>query len=99
MSGLNAFVDYVFDRVDKTTKPMQSRLNELEKNINASGFSYSFATYTVNDLPSVTSFMVAFATDGRKSGESVGNGTGVPVYYDTSSSSWLTFFDNTVVVA
>lgn len=40
-----------------------------------------------------------FATDGRKVGEGIGAGTGVPVYWDPSSTSWLVFSDDTQVQA
>lgn len=43
-------------------------------------------SYTVNDLPSgQLEGSVAYATDGRKAGESFGNGTGVLVFYDGSN--------------
>jgi len=40
---------------------------------------------------------VAFASDGRKVGETAGNGTGTPVYYD--SISWRRTGDDTTVLA
>ena len=57
-----------------------------------------FKTQTVAQLNALTnkSFgMVAFAGNGRKSGETAGNGTGCPVYY--GGANWLTFYDNTTV--
>lgn len=38
-----------------------------------------------------------FITDGRKSGESAGAGTGVPAYYNAATNSWLKFSDDTAV--
>jgi hypothetical protein len=40
---------------------------------------------------------VAFATNGRKAAEGVGAGTGVPVYSD--GTNWLTYYNNTTVLA
>ena len=51
---------------------------------------------TVATLQAITPTgnMLAYATDGRKSGEWGGEGTGVPVYFDTVDSIWRTFYDN-----
>lgn len=38
-----------------------------------------------------------FITDGRKSGEGVGAGTGVPAYYNGATDSWFRFSDDTAV--
>lgn len=57
-------------------------------------------SYTVAQLNALTNKafgMTAFAGNGRKSGETAGNGTGCPVYY--GGSNWLTFYDNSVVAA
>lgn len=54
-------------------------------------------SYTVATLPSAVDSQIAYATNGRKVGESAGNGTGVPVYY--SSSAWRRFSDDSVVAA
>lgn len=53
-------------------------------------------SYTVATLPAVASG-IAFASDGRKSGEGGGAGTGVPVYFN--ATVWRTFYDNTTVQA
>lgn len=41
--------------------------------------------------------MFAFCRDGRKTGETAGNGTGCPVYFDTDTVQWLRFSDDSVV--
>lgn len=40
---------------------------------------------------------VWFCSNGRKSGEGVGAGTGVPVYYNNATGKWLTFSTDTEV--
>ena len=45
--------------------------------------------YNVDELPGVGDRNVAFALDGRKAGEGVGAGTGVPVY--RKDSVWYSF--------
>lgn len=51
---------------------------------------------TVAELQAMTPSgnMFAYATNGRKSDETGGNGTGIPVWYDTDDSLWRTFYDN-----
>jgi hypothetical protein len=55
-------------------------------------------TYTVLGLPaSATEGTFAFASNGRKSGETAGNGTGVPVYF--SNGAWRVFSTDAAVMA
>lgn len=68
-------------------------------NLGSTGTLSSGAS-TVADLPDPTGLAPGsyyFATDGLKSGEDSGSGTGVPVW--TDGTSWLTFYDNTEVQA
>lgn len=67
-------------------------------------YGIGFLEYTVAALPvppTIPSGVrpVAFATNGRKSGEGVGAGTGVPVYWNSATNQWLLFEDNSVVLA
>lgn len=41
----------------------------------------------------------AFATDGRKDGEGAGSGTGIPVWYDLTSTTWRTYTTGAAAVA
>lgn len=51
--------------------------------------------YAFADLPTGYEGRMAFVTNGRKTGEGVGAGTGVPAYY--SAAAWRVFFDDTAV--
>ena len=42
---------------------------------------------------------LAFAIDGRRSGEGAGNGTGLPCWYDEANTRWSTMYDNSAVAA
>lgn len=64
--------------------------------VNASGVTKS-GSYTVATLPAATEGYMAYASDGRKVGQGVGAGTGVPVYY--SAGAWRRFYDDAVVTA
>lgn len=52
---------------------------------------------TVAALPTGVEGMVAYATNGRKVGEGVGSGTGVPVYF--SNGSWRVYSTDAAVAA
>ncbi len=54
---------------------------------------------TVTALAGVSkaTFRIAFATNGRKSGEGAAAGTGCPVWSD--GTNWRTFYDNSIVAA
>ena len=56
--------------------------------------------YTVSGLPAPSSALIgaiAIATNGRKSGEGAGAGTGCPTWCD--GSHWRTFYDDSIVAA
>ena len=56
--------------------------------------------FAVAKLPSGQhSGALAFAIDGRRSGESAGNGTGLPCWYDEANTRWSVFRDDSEVVA
>lgn len=89
---------FIFDETKKQQKLQREQTKELLDNINGTGFSYTFAEYTVSQLPnSLVAFQVAYASNARKSGETVGNGTGIPCWYDSSDNKWKTFYDNTEI--
>lgn len=54
-------------------------------------------SYTVAALPASNDGSLAFASNGRKTGEGVGAGTGVPAYRD--GGTWFRFADDTAVAA
>jgi len=62
-----------------------------------SPMTYTVATLAAGSPGAFKPGTTAFATDGRKSGEGAGSGTGCPVWWD--GTNWLTFYDNTTVAA
>lgn len=80
------------------------RLINVEKR-EISQATRSMLRFAVADLPTPSvarAGWIAFATDGRKSGEGAGNGTGVPVYCGDNGAGtylWLTYYGNTEVQA
>jgi len=59
------------------------------------------ASFAVASLPTtgigVGNGSIAYASNGRKSGEGAGAGTGIPVWFD--GTNWKTFYDNTTAAA
>jgi hypothetical protein len=56
------------------------------------------ASFTVANLPaSPPAGSIAYASNGRKTGEGAGAGTGIPCYF--SSSNWRRYSDDSVVAA
>lgn len=51
--------------------------------------------YSVANLPVGVAGQIAFATNGRDSGEGVGAGTGVPVYF--KNGNWYVFYTKAIV--
>lgn len=89
---------FIFDETKKQQIEQRNKTEELLLNINGTGFSYTFAEYTVTQLPTgLSTFQLGFASNGRKSGEVAGFGTGIPVWFDSSDNKWKTFYDNTEV--
>lgn len=57
-------------------------------------------SYTVANLPTKgATGQFAWASNGRKASEGVGAGTGVPVYFNPATSTWLDFYSNAQVQA
>lgn len=71
---------------------------DVNGNIRARGV-IRHQSYTVATLPTtgVSAMSSSYASNGRKSGEGSGAGTGVPVWFD--GSNWKTYYDNTTVEA
>lgn len=84
--------------IDKI-KRLEKRLNNITNLSRRSEITGGFIRRTAAELAALTAYngMVAYCTDGRKSGEGAGNGTGVPVYYDETTGDWLVFRDGTAV--
>lgn len=73
------------------------QINLSAQNISCAG-PFSPQQFTVSGLPSGASEgMVAYATNGRKVGQGVGAGTGVPVYF--SAGEWRVFSTDAQVAA
>lgn len=61
------------------------------------GNGFGLPAFTVANLPAAGDGRLAFATNGRKTGEGAGAGTGIPVYRD--GGNWYRFADDSVAAA
>lgn len=93
---------------------LQGELNDLKKRVQraqqteAALFTDSIPAYTVANLPTLangglgngTSYVtLAFASNGRKSGEGAAAGTGQLVYYNAVTDQWLRVRDDSLITA
>lgn len=77
---------------------LQNQLNRLRSLQYRAEIAGGVSVYTVADLPIVASRgFLAYASNGRKTGEGVGSGTGVLCYYD--NVAWRRVDDGTTVQA
>lgn len=93
-------LEELFDMQDAKIEALKTNLNERTNDNFASSFAYSFVDMT---LAEATTFgtvprRMYFITNARKSGETAGNGTGLPAFYDEDSASWVDFAGNAITV-
>lgn len=94
------------DIITRIYKDLKKRVDDLEvvvrnlrKQSEASTYTKGLQSYAYADLPTsglgdnASYITLVFVPDGRKSGESAGNGTGVIAYWDTTASDWLNVAD------
>jgi hypothetical protein len=79
------------DKDGKVARVWYDYLQELSK--------FRLPSYKVAKLPKGTEGQLAFATDGRKSGEAAGAGSGVVVWCDASGAWKIVDYTNNTVSA
>lgn len=102
------------DMIDLVWKDLQGQLNELTKQVQIARqteqalFTDSIPAFTVANLPTLangglgngTSYVtLAFASNGRKTAEGAGLGTGQLVYYNAPTDQWLRVRDDSLITA
>lgn len=95
-------IDFIWTALSKEIESRQDGQNQLSVLTERAGQAFAFPTSTLANAPlaadGMATFAVRYISDGRKSGEGAGAGTGLPAWYDASSDSWLTFYDNSTVL-
>lgn len=98
-------LDMVWEQLKSEINVLNQRVTKVETKTEQAGYADGVPAYVVASLPTNglangQSFVtIAFASNGRKSGEGAGLGTGVPVYWDAASLQWLKFSDDTAVTS
>ena len=102
------------DMISMVWTELKHELNTVQENVQINSqveralVSDSLPAYTVATLPTLangglgngTSYVtIAFASNGRKSAEGAGLGTGQIVYYNAITDQWLRIRDDSVITA
>lgn len=96
-------IDEMWDEMQAIKKQSQTGLAQVHTTTEQAQFVDGIPAATKANLPSTglangtTYATVWFCSNGRKSGEGVGSGTGVPVYWNAATSKWFKFSDDTEV--
>lgn len=87
-------VEMVWQQLKRDIDALTKQVDTLENVTEQAQFVDGVPAYTFSNLPATglangTSYItIAWVTNGRKAGESAGNGTGVLAVYNPSSSTW-----------
>lgn len=100
--------------IDLVWKDLQGQLNDLKQQVQLARqteqalFTDSMPAFTVANLPTLANgglgnglsyVTLAFASNGRKSGEGAASGTGQLVYYNAPTDQWLRVRDDSLITA
>lgn len=94
-------LELAFQKLASDIRDLNDRLTRIAIQRERSEVAGGVASVTVANLPTNnnTGGDLYWASNGRKSGEGVGAGTGVLVVWNPATSSWLRTTDYTTVVA
>lgn len=98
--------EWMFTTIQRDIAALQAQIRTITQRSERAETVGGFQAFLYVDLPrTATDAMsdgsayvdVAWCRNGRKSGEGVGAGTGVPCYYDAAIDDWRRFEDNAQV--
>lgn len=95
-------VEVIWQQLGKQIDALANRLDALELKTQRAETAGSFPPFAYADAPrastgAVTDGDCIWISDGRKSGEGAGNGTGVPCYYVSAVDDYYTFRTDALV--
>lgn len=100
-------LDMIWDQLQAQIAALSTRVNDLEQRSESSETGGGFVSFAYADAPraaqggmqtdNLAYCDVVFISNGRKSGEGVGAGTGTPAYYDPAIDDYRKFSDDAVV--
>lgn len=91
---MESIIDQVWDELKSDIARLKSDVAALHNTTEQAGYSdgipaYAFANLPASGLGNGTGYItLAWVTNGRKAGESAGNGTGVLAIYNNATSTW-----------
>lgn len=97
-------IDMVYTRLKKDVDTVRRRQKQTAQKSEGALFTDGLVAFAYADLPTdglgdnVSYITIVFVSDGRKSGEGAGAGTGVVAYYDVASGNWLNIADYSQVL-
>ena len=87
-------IDLVWDELNKQIEQIRSDVQSLHTTTEQAGFTDGIPAYTFVNLPTqgladgATYVTLAWVSNGSKSGESAGAGTGVLAIYNAGTATW-----------
>lgn len=85
------------DEIAKVGAEVQTNKARSERSETSGGFTkilFANLPYTADGAGPGDCY---FVTNGRKTGEGAGTGTGIPAYFNVSDNSWRRFYDDAAV--
>lgn len=100
-------LDLIWDQLQAQIAALSTRVDDLEQRSESSETAGGVVAFAYADAPRAAQGGMQtdnlayadfiFVADGRKSGEGVGAGTGVPAYYDPAIDDYRKFSDDAIV--
>lgn len=103
---MSSMVELIYGELKQQLNALETTVDRTRR-VERAEIADSIPAYTVANLPTaangglgLTSYVtLAFAINGRKSGEGVGAGTGQLVYYNAATNQWLRVRDDSLITA
>lgn len=102
-----SMIELVWVELNQKIREVRTDVRRAQR-VERAEISDSIPAYLVSELPTLVDgglglgdsyVTLAFASNGRKSGEGAGLGTGQLVYYNAPTNQWLRVRDDSVITA
>jgi hypothetical protein len=104
---MSEMVEYVYRELKAQLNTVETQIDR-NRRVERAEIADSIPSYTVANLPTLangglglgsTYVTLAFASNGRKSAEGAGLGTGQLCYYNAATNQWLRVRDDSLITA
>lgn len=90
----------MFDLLNNKILTLQKKVKKLQQSSYRAEVAGARVTIDFADLPATgTPGQIYWVNDGRKPGEGMGAGTGVPASWNQATLTWISDYDQNTVVA